>query len=64
MLTAPLARKEQDMDQEIHSPKIREALELLEEYGKGGLHGTSAGQLWSAVMGTLLIVLGLALIFG
>jgi len=52
------------MDQEIHSPKIREALELLEEYGKGGLHGTSAGQLWSAVMGTLLIVLGLALIFG
>lgn len=51
------------MKNEICDPEIREALELLEEYGKGGLHGTPAGRLWSAVTGALLIALGLSLIF-
>lgn len=51
------------MNQEIRDPEIREALELLEEYHKGGLHGTPAGRLWSAVTGTFLVALGLSLIF-
>ncbi|MDP3947935.1 MAG: hypothetical protein Q8Q41_04595 [bacterium] len=42
---------------------IQEALEMLEEYRKGGLHGTPAGRLWSAITGALLVALGLVVIF-
>lgn len=43
--------------------EIREALEMLEEYRKGGLRGTSGGRLWSAVTGALLVLVGLSMIF-
>lgn len=52
------------MDQEIRDPEIREALELLEEYRKGGLHGTPAGRWYSRIVGTGLVILGVAMFFG
>ena len=48
----------------VKDDEISEALKILEEYGKGGVRGTPAARLWSVLVGTGLVLLGFAVIFG